>query len=97
MKSIEQKLIKREIIQRQEEGCDTTKIESRLDALQDGAEKDFTEIYDELMELEVSTTFPYREPSSLDEIRLARPNRKRKLDLKLTDEELYERIYAYAL
>ena len=66
MKSIEQKLIKREIIQRQEEGCDTTKIESRLDALQDGAEKDFTELYDELMELEVSTTFPYREPSSLD-------------------------------
>ena len=93
MKSIEQRLIKREIIQRQEEGCDTTKIENRLDALQDGAENDFTELYDELMELEVSTTFPYREPSSLDEIRLARPNRKRKLDLKLTDEELYERIY----
>ena len=93
MKSIEQKLIKREIIQRKEEGCDTTKIENRLENLQDSSDKDFTELYDELMGLEVSPTFPYHEPSSLGEIRLARPSRKRKLELKLTDEGLYERIY----
>ena len=49
MKSIEQKLIKREIIQRKEEGCDTTKIENRLETLQDSSDKDFTELYNELM------------------------------------------------
>ena len=39
MKSIEQKLIKREIIQRQEEGCDTTSIENRLETLQGSSDK----------------------------------------------------------
>ena len=92
MKSIEQKLIKREIIQRKEEGCDTTSIENRLETLHGSSDKDFTELYDELMGLEVSPTFPYHEPSSLEEIRLARPSGKRKLELRLTDEELYERI-----
>ena len=45
------------------------------------------------MELPVSKSFPYEEPSSLDEIKKTRPISKRKYTLNYNDVELFDRIY----
>jgi len=93
--SLERKLIKAELKQRQEEGCDIEEISGRIAVALDGEidEDELCTLYDELMALPVDSAFPFIEPSSLEEIRAQRPNAPRKLDMELDDDALYDRIY----
>ena len=67
MPSLERQLIRAEVIQRREEGCDVEliaeRIKAALDADKDGSE--LVQLYDELMALPVDAAFPYEEPSTL--------------------------------
>ena len=90
-------LIRQEIVQRREEGCDVEVMEERVehalrrsDGLQ-GVELDA--ILGELESLQPVESFPYREPSTLDEIRAERPDGPRRIELNLTDTQMLDRIH----
>lgn len=95
MPSLERKLIKAELLQRREEGCDVEAISGRINtAIADEvAEDKFSRLYDELMALPVDAAFPYSEPSTLEDIRAERPDAIRKLEMAWDDNTLYDRIY----
>jgi ADP-ribosylglycohydrolase len=95
MPSLERNLIRAELTQRHEEGCDTTAIADRITAAaeSDASDETFVELYDELMALPVDEAFPYEEPSTLEGIRAARPDAPRKLDDASDEGSLYDRIY----
>ena len=94
MGSIESKMIKTELIQRREEGCDVADLESRVTKALDNNAPDIelVALYDELIELPVMESFPYYEPSSLEEIQEARPAGIDELAFEENDEKLYDRI-----
>ena len=90
-------IIRQELEQRREEGCDTEPLERRIQAAledADGADSaDFEAFYDLLDGLEPAATFPYDEPSDLTGIRALRPEGPRHLDVKLSDDDLLDRIH----
>jgi len=43
--------------------------------------------------LSVKKDFPYREPSTLEEIRAERPKKHKKIEFKLDEEHLYDKIF----
>ncbi len=61
-------LIRDELVQRREEGCDISEIKARIDA---AGEDDVAVAarYDELMALPIQADFPYNEPNGYKEIR----------------------------
>lgn len=60
-------LISSELIEREEEGCDTAFLSQKfLSCREDPVE--LNSIYEALLSLEVSESFPYYEPNSIDEI-----------------------------
>ena len=67
-----EKLLKGEIIQREEEGCDVTGFAQRLEEAA-GDNGRLNRLYDELMELKPGEEFPFEEPDSLEEIRACQP------------------------
>lgn len=67
-----EKLLKGEIIQREEEGCDVTGFAQRLEEAA-GDNGRLNRLYDELMELKPGEDFPFEEPNSLEEIRACQP------------------------
>ena len=75
MVSLEQKLIKAELIQRREEGCQLEDIEPRIsDALERKAsDEEFHALYEELMALPIPESSAYIEPSTLEQIHAQRP------------------------
>lgn len=90
-------LIHHEIVQRREEGCDVEAMEEpvehtlkRSDGLR-GVELDT--ILGELESLQPSESFPYKEPSTLNEIRAERPDGPRQMELNLTDSQMLDRIH----
>ena len=90
-------LIRQEIVQRREEGCDVEAIEElvehtlrRDDGLQ-GIE--LYAILHNLESLQPADSFPYVEPSTLDEIRAERPDGPRRIPLNLTGAEMLDRIH----
>ena len=93
----ERSIIRAELTQRQEEGCNTEAIQGRIEAaLEKGRGSDPAEIsalYDEIDQLEVEQGFPYEEPSNLEAIRALRPDGPRSMDLDLSDEDLLDRIH----
>lgn len=96
--SLERQLIRVELTQRREEGCDVSTIEPRVAAAladdPEGADgKLFEALYDELDSLEVAPSFPYQEPSELDAIRALRPAGPRRMALQLDDDEVRDRIH----
>jgi hypothetical protein len=95
MPSLERKLIKAELKQRQEEGCDIAQLSERITTALEGEidEDALCGLYDELMALPVDAAFPYSEPSTLEDIRAQRPDAPRKLDMAWDDEAVYDRIY----
>jgi len=95
MFSLEKKLIKAELKQRGEEGCNTEDIAGRIAAELEGEVRDseLSNLYDELMALPVDGAFPYTEPSTLEEIRAERPDAPRKLDMTWNDDSLYNQVY----
>ena len=96
MPSLERTLIRVELTQRREEGCDVAEIEPKVAAaLADDNSSDalFASLYDELDALPVAASFPYQEPSDLDEIRALRPPGPRRMPLDLAEDEVRNRIY----
>ena len=68
MPSLEKKLIRTELKQRQEEGCDIAEIANRINQALEIKASDsvFTALYDELVALPVTESFRYDEPSSFE-------------------------------
>jgi len=90
-------LIRDEIVQRREEGCNVEAIQEcvertlrRSDGLR-GVE--LYAILCELGSLQPAESFPYVEPSTLDEIRAERPDGPRHMELNLTDAQMLARIH----
>ncbi|HAH81217.1 MAG TPA: hypothetical protein DCL88_08290, partial [Gammaproteobacteria bacterium] len=78
MHALEKTLIKTELRQRSEEGCDVQEITRRVtEAFEsDAPDRTFQALYDELMALPVDDSFPHIEPSTLPEIQAARPQHR---------------------
>ena len=95
MRSLEQKLIKLELKQRNEEGCRTEEIASRIAAAleRNASTTDFKGLYEELVNLPIEPSFPYTEPSTLEAIQAERPDAPRELGVTSDDDEIYNRIY----
>ena len=88
-------LLKDEMVQRREEGCEVDQILSEFTRLGSVAsEQELMGISERLESLPASSSFPYREPSELEEIRRQRPAGPRKFDLNITDTELQDKMYA---
>jgi len=65
-------LLKEELKQRTEEGCDTSGFAEKITLAGDN-KKALNMVYDELMTLEIKRDFPYEEPSELEKIKALRP------------------------
>ena len=93
--SLERKLIKAELKQRAEEGCDTTEITERITiALQAKDNNDeIYQLYEELIALPIEKTFAFVEPSDLESIQAQRPSGVRDLQLDWNSERVYDQIY----
>ncbi|KRE34261.1 ADP-ribosylglycohydrolase family protein [Paenibacillus sp. Soil724D2] len=75
-----------EIIQRGEEGCDVSGFHDKW-ATAGEDETKLMAVYHQLMELEISGNFPYREPSDLPSILAMRPEGPRKLTADKSETE----------
>jgi ADP-ribosylglycohydrolase len=84
-------LVREEIRQREEEGCDVTGFYERWERAGDD-EAELMRIYGELTELKQRPDFPYFEPSELQDIRAERPEGPRKLAGSLSDEEWMDKF-----
>ena len=96
METLEKQLIRMELVQRREEGCDVAAIESRVrEALADDATDDavFVDLYNALDALTPEPSFPYEEPSDLDAIRALRPDGPRRMDLGDAEGAVANRIH----
>lgn len=92
---LERNIIKAELMQRQEEGCNTADLSKRIQAAfeENLEDEEFIKLYNELTSLPVEDDFPYVEPDALDEIQALRPEATRKFDHNLNNEQLFDRIY----
>ncbi len=90
-------IVPREVRQRLDEGCNLEAIEERVeDALRKTDGLRGVELYAILQNLEnlqVEESFPYVEPSTLEEIRAERPDGPRRMKLDLTDAQMLDRIH----
>jgi ADP-ribosylglycohydrolase len=89
-------LLRDEIAQRREEGCDPValaKLEPAIRALADDEPVDVIErLHTELGKLTPDPVLEAKEPSNLKTIRQLRPDGPRVLDIPLSDEELEDRM-----
>jgi len=90
-------LVRHEIVQQREEGCDVGAIEERVERTlrrSDGLRGvELYAILCNLGSLQPAESFPYAEPSTLDEIRAERPDGPRCMELNLTDAQMFDRIH----
>ena len=96
MAVIERHLIRPEMVQRREEGCDISDIEPRvLATIEDESTQDhvFVELYDELIAINPDPSFPYEEPSELEAIKALRPEGPRRMEVAVSEQILRDRIY----
>jgi ADP-ribosylglycohydrolase len=90
-------LIRSEIAQRKEEGCDVSHVEERLSELIEGRPSDMTKqlmpLWEEIASLPVDPSFPYKEPSNLESIKKTRPKGPRALHIGLSDEVYFDKVH----
>ena len=90
-------LVRYEIVQRREEGCDVETIEERVELAlgrSDGLRGiELYAILSEFESLQPTESFTYIEPSTLDEIRAERPEGPRRIELNLADAQVLDRIH----
>lgn len=84
-------LVRGEIRQRLEEGCDVSGFEQQLEQAK-GDRAALEALYDRLDSLQVQPSFPYKEPNGIDEI-FALADTKPDEGFKGSREELYDRLY----
>ncbi|WP_018758039.1 ADP-ribosylglycohydrolase family protein [Paenibacillus terrigena] len=85
-------IVREEITQRREEGCDVLGFTERLDAAGTN-ESQLMDVYHALMALEPSTDFKYVEPSELEEIRTERPIGPRMMVNNWDDSTWQDKFY----
>lgn len=86
-------LLKLEVHQRREEGCDPSPLEEQISQVTaETPREEVNALYDALMALLPSEDFPYVEPSDLEAIREQRPDGPRQLSIGLSDEMLQDRF-----
>lgn len=86
-------LLRAEVVQRQQEGCDVAAVEKELKVLGDHPLRtDLEALFDELQALKPRKDFPYEEPSGLESIRAARLGGPRKFRANFAEPDLYNRI-----
>ncbi len=92
-------LVRDELAQRREEGYNVDAYAAWFAAVAPtpeaaaGKERQLESLLDELAAAPPPASFPYVEPSTLEEIRQERPEGPRRLDLPYSEEELFERIH----
>lgn len=85
-------ILREEIMQRGEEGCDVTGFTERLEAA-GMDEAQIMEVYRTLMALEPSADFKYIEPSDLEAIRAERPEGPRMITRNWDEAEWQNKFY----
>lgn len=83
-------LVKEEITQRAQEGCDVTGFEDRWQSVTANAQ--IMELYQDLQRLRTKADFPYVEPSHLAGIQALRPGESRRWPVK-ADDNLLDRLH----
>ena len=85
-------LVKNELTERKEEGCDISGFPERIDACLDDRDA-LPKLYDELSALPSKPDYPYREPNGLEDILAEAGAPERGSGFAGTDEELYGKMY----
>ena len=95
MHALEKTLIKTELRQRREEGCDVAAIEQQVAQAfaEEAPNTTFKTLYDDLMALPIEASFPYDEPSTLAAIQQARPKSSGQTNDPLDAHQVAEQIY----
>jgi len=90
-------LIHFEILQRREEGCDVEEADKRYQQASNKNERlsqeELDTILQDLENIKPEKSFPYTEPSTLDDIRAERPNGPRRMKQDFTEQQLFNHIY----
>jgi len=90
-------LVRYEIRQRREEGCDVESINEHFEQIRGKDhelwETELVPLLNDLDNLEPVESFPYIEPSTLDGIRAERPDGPRRMELGLTNDQILNRIH----
>lgn len=86
-------LVKEEITQREEEGCDVAEARKVLENITGKNQSKLEAVLKNVSKLSPRTDFPYAEPSDLEGIRDERPKGPRKIGLKLSEEQIFDKIY----
>ena len=85
-------LVRLEIVQRMEEGCDIEGFDEKL-AEADEDEERLMRVYEELIGLGVRDDYPFEEPSDLESIRRLRPDGPRRMDAGWSEPEWLDKFY----
>jgi ADP-ribosylglycohydrolase len=91
-----EQLVRNEITQRWEEGYETNDVENKLTTILNGGvlnEQKLASFWNEFDVLPRRSDFPYEEPSTLEKILEARPKGPRSLDLQISLDEYYDKVY----
>jgi ADP-ribosylglycohydrolase len=88
-----ERLVKDEITQRREEGCDVTKAQEALNKIKRKAPSKLKTIMTDLSKITPVSGFPYEEPSSLAEIKAERPKGPRAMPTDLSEEPILDKIF----
>jgi ADP-ribosylglycohydrolase len=87
-------VIRFEMAQRTEEGCDLAAIAPRIQiALKANDEQQLHLLMAELEDIEPEASFPYSEPSDLDTIREERPDGPRRVAVDVSEDMLLDRVH----
>lgn len=85
-------LVKAEVVQRAEEGCDVTGFAEKVEAA--GTDQELLmQLYEQLMALPIRSDFPFEEPSELEEIRAQRPEGPRMLQSTMDETAWRDKFY----
>jgi len=82
-----------ELVERKEEGYCVEEVEEKFSKIEIRTMADLRSFVEALERCPFRRDFPYREPSSFSEIVLERPRRLQKVSVRISDEELFDKIY----
>jgi len=88
-----ERIVKDELRQREEEGCDVSGIRSMLAEIKCKDPSSLKLIIRKLSKLQPRPDFPYNEPIDLHGIKKERPKGLREMSVDISDEEIFEKIY----
>jgi len=89
-----ERLVRDEIKQKEEEGCDVSEVKSVLARIESSRDSSSLKtIMEKLSKIKPKPNFPYWEPSDLTEIRDERPEGPREIATALSEEELLNKIH----